>query len=75
MSLPAIHRHVTVLEEAELIERKKHGRENFLALKRIGVLAAQQWLGEFHAYWGESHESLENYVAAIASEKTNKRKE
>ena len=75
LSLPAMHRHVTALEEAGLVERKKHGRENFLALKRSGVLVAQQWLGEFHAYWGESHESLENYVAAMAREKTTQRKE
>ena len=69
VSLPAIHRHIIALEEAGLIERKKSGRENFLALRRVGVLIAQQWLGEFHAYWGESRESLENYVAAIERER------
>lgn len=70
LSLPAIHRHIIALEEAGLIERKKSGRENFLALRRAGILVAQQWLGEFHAYWGEPRESLENYVAALERDRS-----
>jgi len=52
VSLPAIHRHIRVLEDAELIQRKKVGRTNFIAIKRSGLLQAQVWLGGFHATWG-----------------------
>lgn len=65
LSLPAIHKHIRQLEEAELIQRKKLGRTNFLALNRVGLLAAQNWLGEFHAYWGSDRESLDNYLSHL----------
>lgn len=64
-SLPAFHRHVIALEEAGLVERRKSGRVNFLALTRSGLQLAQQWIGQFHAYWGSDGETLENYVAHI----------
>jgi DNA-binding transcriptional ArsR family regulator len=65
-SLPAIHRHIQVLEEAGLAQRRKSGRVNFLALDRSGILTAQGWVGSFHAYWGTGDETLENYIAGIA---------
>ncbi|MES2170736.1 MAG: winged helix-turn-helix domain-containing protein [Actinomycetota bacterium] len=64
-SLPAFHRHVVALEEAGLVERRKSGRVTFLALTRSGLVAAQGWLGQFHSYWGNAGETLENYVAGI----------
>ncbi len=64
-SLPAIHRHVKVLEQAKLIRRRKSGRINFLALDRSGLLVVQSWANQYHAYWGSSAETLENYVANI----------
>lgn len=69
-SLPAIHRHVVALEEANLVHRRKSGRVTFLALTRSGLIAVQDWLGQFNAYWGTSDESLDNYIAGIAREST-----
>lgn len=34
LSLPAIHKHMRVLEDAEMVIRKKIGRINFLGLNR-----------------------------------------
>ena len=65
LSLPAIHRHIKVLEEAKLVRRKKNGRINFLALNRTGLLLMQDWVDQYHAYWGTEEETLENYVASI----------
>ena len=64
-SLPAIHRHIKVLEKAKLVQRKKSGRVNFLALDRTGLLLAQDWIRQYHAYWGTNEETLENYIAGI----------
>ena len=64
-SLPAIHRHVKVLEAAKLVRRKKSGRVNFLALDRTGLLLMQDWIAQYHAYWGTEEETLENYIASI----------
>lgn len=68
LSLPAIDRHVRVLEEAGLVRRRKVGRTSFLALDRSSVRTVQAWLGQFHAYWGTEHETLENYEPFLATE-------
>jgi DNA-binding transcriptional ArsR family regulator len=65
VSLTAIHRHIKVLEDAQLIRRKKSGRVNFLAINRATLLRVQDWAQEYHAYWGTDEETLDNYVAGI----------
>ncbi len=65
VSLTAIHRHIRVLEDANLIRRKKSGRVNFLAINRATMRRVQDWAQQYHAYWGTDEETLENYVAAI----------
>ena len=70
-SLPSMHRHVKVLEKAKLVQRKKSGRVNFLALDRTGLLLVQDWIRQYHAYWGTNKETLENYIAGI--ERSNKK--
>lgn len=70
MSLPAIHRHVIALEDADLVHRRKSGRTNYLAISRSALALALEWLGAFHPYWGSDEESLDNYIAAIADHTT-----
>lgn len=65
LSLPAIHKHIRVLERASLLQRRKSGRSNFLALNRDGLTALRHWIGQYHAYWGSNKESLENYIQWI----------
>ncbi len=74
LSLPAIHKHVRVLEEAGLVRRRKLGRTTFLTLDRASVLQLQAWLGRFHAYWGTEKESLENYGTFLDGEASVERK-
>jgi DNA-binding transcriptional ArsR family regulator len=62
LSLPAIHKHIKLLEQAGLVRRKKIGRSNILALRRESLQVLQKWVGQYHAYWGNDEESLENYV-------------
>ncbi len=69
LSLPAIHKHIALLEEAKYVQRKKSGRTYFIALKRTGLLVAQDWVNQFHTYWGSDDESLENYVKSIENKK------
>lgn len=70
LSLPAIHKHIKILERAKLVQRKKSGRINFLALDRTALRELRDWIEQYHAYWGTNEETLENYVAAI--ERINK---
>ena len=61
LSLPAIHKHIKLLENAGIVKRRKIGRTNFLTLDRKSLRALQEWLGQYHTYWGTEEETLENY--------------
>ena len=65
LSLPAIHKHIKILERVGFLQRKKSGRVNFLALDRSALQKLQSWIAQYHPYWGSQEESLENYIASI----------
>ncbi len=62
LSLPAIHKHIKILESAGLIVRRKMGRTNFLTLNPRSVQVLQDWLQQYHTYWGSDKASLQNYA-------------
>ena len=70
LSLPAMTKHVHVLEAAGLVTRRKVGRTTFLALERAAILDLQAWLRQFHAYWGTSKETLANYERPLTGDST-----
>ena len=61
LSLPAIHKHIKVLENAGLVSRRKSGRTTYLTLRRQPLQHLQDWVGQFHPYWGSDEASYENY--------------
>lgn len=61
LSLPAIHKHIKILEGAKLVKRKKVGRTSFLALNRESLRTIQNWIAQFQPHWGNDKETLENY--------------
>ena len=65
LSLPAIHKHIRVLEEAAMVRRRKLGRTNFLALEREPLRRLQDWVEQFHPWWGTEAETLENYAGYL----------
>jgi DNA-binding transcriptional ArsR family regulator len=67
LSLPAMHKHVQLLERAALIQRKKVGRVNFVALNRSSLQVIKDWANQYHTEWGNNEESLENYIARMRS--------
>jgi DNA-binding transcriptional ArsR family regulator len=73
LSLPAINRHVRVLEEAGMVRRRKLGRTTFLTLERASIRSLQAWLGEYHAYWGTEQETLENYGPFLGAQPPTER--
>jgi DNA-binding transcriptional ArsR family regulator len=72
LSLPAIYKHLAVLEKAGMILRKKIGRTNFLTINRKSLLILQNWLMQYHPYWGSDEETLENYANYLAEKKSMK---
>jgi len=72
LSLPAIHKHIKLLETAGIIIRKKIGQTNFITLNRKSLLSLQDWLMQYHAYWGSNSETLENYANYLKDKKPMK---
>jgi DNA-binding transcriptional ArsR family regulator len=50
LSLPAIHKHVKILENAGLVSRRKTGRTTYLVLNPRRLRLLQDWTGQFHTY-------------------------
>jgi DNA-binding transcriptional ArsR family regulator len=61
LSLPAIHKHIKILENAGLLINKKNGRTHFLTINRQALRSLQEWLMQYHTYWGNDKETLSNY--------------
>lgn len=73
LSLPAIYKHIKVLEKGGMISRKKIGRTNFLTLNRESLRGLQDWLMQYHTYWGSEEETLENYARYLSREPLEKK--
>jgi DNA-binding transcriptional ArsR family regulator len=65
LSLPAIHKHIKVLENAGLVSRRKTGRTTYLTLNPRRLRLLQEWVGQFHTYWGSDEASYENYQSHL----------
>jgi DNA-binding transcriptional ArsR family regulator len=75
LSLPAIHKHIEILEKGGMVIRKKIGQTNFLALNRKSLRGLQDWVMQYDTYWGNDEETLENYAHYLGREPTrNKEK-
>lgn len=66
LSLPAIHRHIRLLETAGLITRRKIGRTNVVTLRRDAMKALHEWIALFHPHWGDAQETLDNYERFVS---------
>ena len=67
MSLPAVSKHLRVLEKAGLIRRRRYGRIHQLKLDAKPMKQAAQWVEEYRKFWEGSLDRLADYL-----EKTTK---
>jgi DNA-binding transcriptional ArsR family regulator len=71
MSLPAVGKHVRVLESAGLIERTIDGRVHRCALNALPLKSAGDWLECYQQFWSESLDSLSDYMQGSSGENMN----
>jgi len=62
MSLPAVSKHVRVLERAGLVERTIAGRVHTCALAGEPMRDAVVWLDRYRAFWDDTLASLAEFV-------------
>lgn len=65
VSQPAISRHLKVLEGAGLISRRRRATARLSHLEAEPLREATSWLAHYRAYWEESHERLDELLAAL----------
>ena len=62
MSLPAISKHLGVLERARLIRRRKDAQWRRCQLRPDALRAAADWIGQYERFWTESLDRLAEYL-------------
>jgi DNA-binding transcriptional ArsR family regulator len=76
ISLPAVSKHLKVLERAGLIDRRIEGRVHHCRLRLRPLQDAAEWIGAQRAYWEARLDALEDYLLrrSAAGEKREEQK-
>jgi DNA-binding transcriptional ArsR family regulator len=69
ISQPAISKHVRVLEESGLLERRIEGRVHHCALSAAAMESASKWIDKQRAYWNASLDRLDEVLAKEAKKR------
>ena len=68
MSLPAISKHLKVLERAGLIARSREAQWRPCRIAPVSFKEVDQWLGGFRRFWDESFERLDGVLEEMKAE-------
>lgn len=63
MSLNAVSKHIRMLERAELVRRRRAGREHYLSLNPKPLDAAAEWIEQQRKLWSARLDALERALA------------
>jgi DNA-binding transcriptional ArsR family regulator len=62
ISLPAVSKHLRVLEHAGLLKRRRQGREHLLELEASPIKEAWRWMERYRQFWEGSLDALAEYL-------------
>jgi len=62
MSLPAVSKHLRVLEKAGLLRRRRYGRVHEMQLDAKPLQQAARWVEEYRKFWEGSLDRLAEYL-------------
>ena len=75
MSLPAVSKHLKVLERAGLIARGREAQWRPCRIEPRGLKAVDDWLERYRRFWDERLDRLDTYLRTLeAKEKKRRRK-
>ena len=74
MSLPAVSKHLKVLERAGLIARSREAQLRPCQLEARPLKEVANWIGHYRRFWDESFHRLDEYLHELkAKEKKHAR--
>ena len=74
ISLPAVSKHLGVLEGAGLLERRREGRSHYLRFNSEALNPASQWLEVQRRFWNESFDKLASYLETTSKKASPKKR-
>jgi len=64
ISLNSVSKHIRVLERANLVRRRREGREHILAFNPAPLDEAAAWIAEKRAFWSAALDALQRALRA-----------
>ena len=74
MSLPAITKHLKVLEKAGLITKSRQAQWRPCKLNGSGLKDAADWMEEYRQFWEESFDRLDEYLKTVTKKNAQGKK-
>jgi len=74
ISLPAISRHLRVLEDAQLVARRIDAQWRLCRLQPEPLKAAVDWIEHYRKFWEASLDSLAEYLERTAPRSARRRR-
>ncbi len=68
MSLPAVSKHLKVLERAGLIERERDAQRRPCRLRAQPLREASKWIGMYQAHWEDRFDRLDAYLTKLQTD-------
>jgi DNA-binding transcriptional ArsR family regulator len=68
MSLPAVMKHLRVLQKAGLVTQKKQGRTRRCRLAARPLKNAEAWIAQYRAFWETRFDALDRYLTQTSTE-------
>ena len=69
MSLPAVTKHLKVLEKVGLITKTRDAQWRPCKLNATPLKDASNWMEQYRAYWEESFDRLDSYLKTVQQPK------
>lgn len=74
MSLPAVTKHLKVLERAGLITKSRDAQWRPCKLNSAALKDVDDWMDQYRQFWEESLDRLDAYLKTVTAKKTTRGK-
>ncbi len=62
VSLAAISKHLKILERAQLITKRKYGKEHFVTISPAALQQADEYINQYASLWNGRFDRLEAFI-------------